>query len=33
MELCNGGDMNQKIERAKKERDAIPESKIWKYFL
>ena len=33
MELCDGGDLQQKIENAKRARDMIPEHKIWQYFL
>ena len=33
MELCDGGDASQRIERAKKEKDPIPEAKIWSYLL
>ena len=33
MELCDGGDLLQKIEGNKKRNQLLPEAEVWKYFI
>ena len=33
MELCDGGDLLQKIEANKKRNQLLPEAEVWQYFI